>query len=431
MPPSRTETATAELLPSANTPAQPVPGRQDPSVHPSSESVSLGIEAILEYADAHAPVLLSARAQAELAQAQERGAELVLKENPELELSAGLQQAGSDSAPVFELTLSQRFEFAGESRLRLETALAAQRNANAQLQVERWSLRSELYSLYVELLLSREQVQLRRRFADFYISLQQILSKQAEAGELDPIALLAAETEFTLAQEALLLAQQQETRLHQQLVSVAGYTGDPNDWRIEGTLPSIQDLPELATLRALMRENHPAFQGAASAVELSQSQLALQEREAWPEPSLSLSYSRENGLANERDANTVQLGLSLPLPFWQLNQEARALAETQLSLAQRQQVKTVQQLVASLELAYLELEAAHQRLSLFKDSIFPSIDEQLALLQRAYQLGELDLYEASRSRETLLQASERYLQALGDYHRAANTLNTLGMTPPD
>lgn len=382
---------------------------------------SATLDELLVFADANAPAILTARARVGLAEAEIAGAQIALPANPQLSFGAGSRSAGGATGFEFEAAVQQRLEVAGEPGLRLEAARDQRRLREAAVQEVRWSVHVEVHRLFAAALMVRERLAQAERFVAFARSMRQVAARQVEAGESSPLVLLVTDADLARTREAVIEASQARGALEARLAAVAGWPagGLP---RLEGSLPPVRPAPPLAALLGLMAERHPSLRVREVAVEAGRSRLALEEREAWPEPAVGLSYAREAGPGPGAAANVWLLNLAAALPLWRMNQEGRARARAGLAVADRERRATAVRLRGELVQAALALDAAVERVALYETAVVPRLEENLTLLQRAYELGEVDVHQVSQTRERLLTATGQYIDARVTYYEAAATL---------
>ena len=402
--------------------AQPFIPSGEP-VDPSTTS-TLTLEQLLVYADSHAPAIQTARARVGLAEAGVIGADIVFPANPQLSFGAGGRTIENTTGFEFEVSVQQQLEIAGEPGLRLEAAEDQQRLSEAAVNEVRWSVHVEVHRLFVDILLVRERLAQAERFVAFAQSMRDIASRQVEAGESSPLILLVADADLAQTREAVIEAQQAGESLEARLAAVIGWAGDtlPD---VQGTLPDVRPAPDTDSLLVLMAEHHPSLRTSELAVVAGQSRLALVDREAWPDPTIGFSYGREPAPGPEADADIWLFNLTFPLPLWRTNQGGRAHAEAGLVVADRERDATATRLRAELLQAAIALDAAVERVALYETGVVPQLEENLVLLQRAYELGEVDVHQVSQTRERLLTATGRYIDARITYHETAAALEGL------
>ena len=116
--------------------------------------------------------------------------------------------------------------------------------------------------------------------------------------------------------------------------------------------------------------------------------------------------------------NLLGIRLSLPLPLFDRNhagiQDARArrhITEGRLTAAARDVEREV-------ETAYTSYLNAEKAMSLYKTAIIPQLEENLALTQEAYRLGEVGILAVIQEQKKFFEVSDGYLTALHDRQTA-------------
>ena len=401
---------------------QPYIPSGDP-VDPSTTS-TLTLEQLLVYADSHSPALQTARASVGLAEAGVIGADIVFPANPQLSFGAGGRTIAGTAGFEFEVAVQQQLEIAGEPGLRLDAAEDQQRLSEAAVNEVRWSVHVEVHRLFVDILLVRERLAQAERFVAFAQSMRDIAARQVEAGESSPLILLVADADLAQTREAVIEAQQAGDSLTARLAAVVGWP-EATLPDVHGTLPDVRQAPDADSLLAMMAEHHPSLRTRELAVVAGQSRLALEDREAWPEPTVGFSYGREAAPGPEAEADVWLFNLSFPIPLWRTNQEGRARAEAELVVADREREATATRLRSELLQASIALNAAVERVALYETGVVPQLEANLSLLQRAYELGEVDVHQVSQTRERLLTATGQYIDARITYYETAATLEGL------
>ena len=123
------------------------------------------------------------------------------------------------------------------------------------------------------------------------------------------------------------------------------------------------------------------------------------------------------------DDNHVVLGtLSMPIPMWQTNQGARAEAEADKAIAEAELVAVRQILDGRLAEARAEVVTAVERVKSFGTEVLPRLDENLKLLKRSYELGEIDLITLSAGKERFLRIQAEALAIRNEYFQALTEL---------
>jgi cobalt-zinc-cadmium efflux system outer membrane protein len=116
---------------------------------------------------------------------------------------------------------------------------------------------------------------------------------------------------------------------------------------------------------------------------------------------------------------------TLPLPFWKRNQAARAQTRAELTVAEQELEATRYTLALSTRRAVDSVNTAAERVRTYSVEVVPRFVENLNLLQRAFELGEVDILEVFVARENFLRIQNEALEAYRAYFDAVYTLETM------
>lgn len=412
----------------AVTPPQPldeiVQFRPAPDIDaPAVDSAELTLDQLLTFADAHAPAVLAARAQTRVADAELVGAQIRVSENPEVTVAGGGRSVGGRTGFEFEVAVEQRLEVFREPTFRLAEAEAQRALAEAVVDEVRWAVHVEVHRLFVDLLVIEERRQQAAGFVEFAESLLLIAERQVEAGEAAPLILLVARADVEQAREAQISANETDAALRSRLAAVAGWPGAIPE--LVGTVPEVVRAPGLDGLTERMLVRHPTLRRHDAAIAAARANLALQDREARPEPLVGLSYGREAAPGPEPEANVWMFSVGVPLPIWRTNRAGRARAEAELDAAGIDLSAAERTLRGELEQAVIALDAAADRVALYESGVVPNLEANLELLRRAYELGEVDIHVLSQTRERLLEATAAFVDARIVYFESVAVLEGL------
>lgn len=413
--PARAEFAPAEIR---------APDVPTGDVDVRADEASLSLDELLAFADQNAPAIQRANAASDIVRAQYIDAGVRTPQNPELGVALGGRTVAGGSGYNFELSLEQQLELARQWQFRRELGDALLVSSVAETNEIRWAIHVEVHRLVVDLLLAREQLLQAERFVAFSRQMLTIATQQVDAGELSPLIVLVAEADVAQATEAVAVARELEESLQNQLASTIGYTHAELP-RIDAVLPPVRPAPSPDTLLQTMAEHHPTLRTRELAVEAAYQRVALEEREAAIDPTIGVRYEHESPLAVEGASHVWMATLSVPLPTRRANLSARATAAAELNAADVERSATVDRIRSDLMQAAAALNAAAERVLIYETGVMPQLAENLALLQRAYELGEIDLHEVSQTRERLLNATAQYLDARIRYFETAAILEGL------
>lgn len=404
------------------------PGEGSPaSVEIPHAPVSIGgepvsLERLLRHAERRAPALAVAAAEVELADEEHGAAQPLLPRNPTLLAGAGprLGDNGATDANVL-INFLVPLEIAGERPLRFELARAARTTRERRLDRARWRIHQDIHAGYRRALAERRNAELAQRLAEFSARLADVATRRVAAGDASPLTQRLAEADAAQARQQAIAALQAYREACLTLAEVAGWTAErPPEPR--GELQSPRRAPPLAALLERARENSPALAQLEAAVTEAEARQELADREAWPEPSIGARYVFEGAPGGGTPEHVVMGLVQLPFPFSQLNQAARARTAAGVDVAAARRDALARMLSVRLERRRSAVDAAAERVDAFGEDILPRFEENLAMLQRAFELGEIDVLRLSVAVERFLEVQQQALGAYTDYFAAVAAL---------
>lgn len=377
---------------------------------------------LLDFAQAHAPELQQARERVGLGDAAIKGADRFLQFNPELEgeLGVGLENGGLAKV---EITLKQRLEVAGERGLRIEAAKRRKQALLADLAQARWQVHQQVHRLYRQGLVDQEQVEIEREVVDFTRELYTVAQQRFEAGEEPQISVVVARAEVAKAQQRLLQAGVGYMRTLRSLGATVGWDEDAPP-RPTGEPQAARPVPSNEKLVERAYDHDPQLAALRARLEQAQAELALEEREVWPNLLIGVGYERED-MGSTAVEDKLRLVVGVPLPLWNRNQGEIAATKTRTDIL-RQAIDNRKTVLQSLVRKQAEsVEAAYRQAQIYQKEVLPALETQLDLLQEGFKLGELSLLDVMNARDRLLDVQRQYLVALSQYYTAVSELEAL------
>ena len=375
---------------------------------------------ILVYADRHAPRLSVARQRLGLGDAAREAAGAALPANPELTVAAGPRFGPAGTALDVRAGLSQRLEIAGERGLRIAAAERSKERYRAELDEARWEIHRDVHSAFHRALVARERHDAQNRLVVFEERLVDIARGRVKAGEVGPLVIRLAEGELAQARVAAIAAEQDYVAARLELGATAGWP-PAHPPEPAGELDAPRDPPSLETLVAQAWRHQPRLRSLETARAEAEARAEAASRDGWPEPTIGVEVAREGAPAGMSE--TIVVGtLTVPLPFAHTNQGAIAETRATLAVVEAEQRAFGSQLDAAVARHRGAVVAAARRVRAYGGQILPSFEESLRLIQRAYELGEIDILQVSVAREQFLRMQADALDAYADYFGAVADL---------
>ncbi len=372
----------------------------------------------------------------------ENAATLAVSNSPALHASyASLERAGAMLAlgrtpPNPDVAAQLRFPSSGtetqlelsatESITRLLSLVPKFRVADAELRAVRRevvantvTLASRARAAYFDLAGAEQRLSLRRTIADAASASVALARSLREAGNLTELA-FAREAVFD--EEARLSVREADAEAasaREHVNEVLGLCGEET----AGQTQPLPDAPvELAALTDLEKESVAAslaLDALRFRIEAAGQKIGVARLESFlPNLGIGVSAKREHewGVG-------PQLSLSVPLFDW--GQGPRAAAWADLRALQSEYAATAIAIRSVARAARERLRVAHERVFRMKTVVLPLrehlVDE--SLLQ--YNAMNLDAFQLLVVRREQIEAEERYIQALRDYHLAMNEVEEL------
>jgi outer membrane protein TolC len=176
--------------------------------------------------------------------------------------------------------------------------------------------------------------------------------------------------------------------------------------------------PQLALVRTRVRE--------------AEARRALSDTERAPVPELGGGYVREGSTPVAGPvSHSAILTFAMPVPLWSHNQGRRADARASEAVAHATAAAEAQRLRADVARLHARVASDAQRLDLYTGGLLPKFDEQLAQLERALALGELDLFALTTLRARVLAAQHALVEVRAAYAASLSELErTVGFELP-
>lgn len=392
----------------------------EPPADPRAGSdVSLG--GLLVYADQHSPVLAVARSTRSRAQAAHAAASLRIASNPELAVAVGPRFGNAGTDLNLEVTLMQEFQVAGEREQRLQVAERLRELTDAEIEQLRWAVHCDIHAAFHRSLVDLQRAQLAGRVVAFQRHVLDVVERQISAGETAPLALRLAQAEVAEASQVSVAAEQSWLVSRLRLAQLSGWPAATPP-RPGGAVDAPRDPPPLEHLNSVARQRLPSLRAQHARVREAAARAELAERESAPRPSVGVQYRREGGAAVDDSYDSLLGVVSVPIPVFQRNQADRARARAELTVT-RAGVDAAERLLdVQIAEARSEVVAAAARTRAYGSEILPRFEENLTLLRRSFELGEIDILALSTGRERFLRIQSDALAAYQDYFVALSGL---------
>ena len=380
--------------------------------------------------------LLAAKSSVDAATAQL----IVVKEfpNPYLTLSSakigernagtimgnGIWQRNYDSIAA----VSQLIEIGGKRHDRQLAARAGVLSAKARFYDAKRILDQGVTKAYLAALLAGENARNLSQSAGYMRQEAAIAEQQHAAGDLSEADMKTIEIN---SEQFDLQARQAVATALQARISVEillGVTKPQGEWAPGDSLENLSAASETTSASELLaNDQRPDVVAAESDLRAAEANLKLQKAGRIPDPTFSVGVEHEPP-GGGPDENTFNIGVSFPLPIWNLNggniKAARAAVEqSRIALEQLRA-----QAAADYATARSEYAEASARCQMYRDQTVPKSAKVRETIEFKYQKGAatlIDLLNAEQTDNTVRLALD---QAMNDTAAAAADLKAASAT---
>lgn len=343
--------------------------------------------------------------------------------NPVLELEGATGAlTGSSNENSMELAISQEVLLGGKRAKRLE---AAERDVEAV----RWWLADrerltalEVKTAYADLLLAQQRVDLAKQAAELGSRLLTLTQERFAAGDIPELEVNLARVEAARSDSERMAAEREIVPVRSRLSTLMGL--DPGTEAAVVAPPDEQPVTALvAGLATKAREHRPDLKALTAEQARGEVEVSLARSEGVPNLTVGLFVAHERstdaiGTDEEKTRDTiVGVRLSLPLPLFDRNQAGIREAGARRGGTEVRLIAARTALEREVAAEYARMAAAEEVLRLYAKDILPRLKENLALVQEAYGLGEIDIL-------AVIEEQKKYVAVHGSYLAAVHARQT-------
>jgi cobalt-zinc-cadmium efflux system outer membrane protein len=323
--------------------------------------------------------------------------------------------------------LIQKLETGGKRKLRVKAAEKEKKIIELDLQTTIADITAKVKKSFFNVLTVQDELKFAKETLEIANSLMFISNERYETGDIAKIEVLKAEIELSNSKMRVQKAERKYLSSVKMLQTVMGVP----DIVLNNLSPiSTANTPSLNLdkLNELVLNNHPALKARKKVVDLSLIKISEAKRMAIPDINATIGYKR----LSATDINTIQAGITFPLPIFNRNQgkitEARAF-----SFKAKDDVEIVRnQLLLQLSNAFFLYTSTREQVRFFVDTILPQAEESLKIAKQGYKYGEFNYLEVLDAQRTLANTSISYLKVLNELYSSITEIEKLvGVTISD
>lgn len=304
-----------------------------------------------------------------------------------------------DSFSETYLNVSQRFEWPGLRRARVEAAEELADAAYADLQADSLQHLFELTEAYTEAVAATQRFAVLESVTEIFRRADRANELMLAEGEASGYQMRRLRIERARYENQLALAELDGADARRRLALLIQPEGDASQVYPADPLREIPTDLALETALQHARGQRAELESAGADVEAAQARLDLARRERLPEPTFTA------GLKRQSDGFTgFIVGTSLPIPLFDRNTGTIQAREERLEAARARLLLVEARVVRDVRRAYETYASLSDRVELISRGLLGEADELLHAARVGYAEGELSLVE-------LLDAAEAYRDA--------------------
>ncbi|MEO6196305.1 MAG: TolC family protein [Thermoanaerobaculia bacterium] len=385
-----------------------------------SQRIPLSLPDALGLARERAAAVVAATGRVEEARARLLPAARRFRENPVVELTGGRRQAGETYTDL-EVAVSQGFEPAARRRARAAGAGAALEVAEAELADVRRVYLGEVSAAFQRTLAAQERLRLGAQAEKLAGGLLATAERRYQMGETTALELNRVRIAAARVRAERSAAEGERLAAGGGLRALLGM-GPGEALAVAGSpreLPAFQLEPLLDRIA-----ERPDLQALAAAVRQAEAEVRMGETLARPDFGLRTGYQREEG------ADVVSAGVAVSLPVFQRGQEEQSAGRARAAALRGQLEAARRSAAAEVRAAFEAYQSRVQAIEELERTALPAVDDNEALAQRSFEVGEINLGELLVIRQEILETRRSHLNLLLEARLAAAELETRAGVKP-
>ena len=326
--------------------------------------------------------------------------------NPELSYLREGHEAGTRTTTV---QINQSIELGHKRRARVAVAQEEAGLARIEAQARRQAIRADVIAAYHDVLIAGHRLALAQALQELAARTVDVAGKRVAAGKISPIdetrarlAAVDATTAYTQATAALAIARTK-------LGALIG----------RSTVALVDDsdrLPDADALAALpsRADASVAVRRARGRLAASQAQADVERAARVPDVTVSVGTKRDDQVGRRQ----AVVGLSLPLPLFNRNDDALRAALRRTDEAGDELAATQVETAAALTAARTRYEAARNEVLLLRRDVLPNAQTAYEQTLKGFEYGKFSFLDVLDAQRTWFQAQTRQWDSLEGAWRA-------------
>ena len=343
---------------------------------------------------------------------------------PDPVVSAGVQNDGFDGLQIgkmetsyWSFTAAQTFPWYGKRGLRARAQSLGAKQAEADLERARLSVRAEVERAYLDLLLARDELKILVRLEVLWMQAEELSRSRYESGDGAQSDILRAQLERSRLRQRRWAQEAEQSR---RLAALNRAVGREFDRPVETglSLGDVTDpaMPDSASAESDAEARSPELRRAKLAVEQSVALVSLARKDYFPDLTVSGGVMPRGGAFEPM----WQAGVSVPLPLWAGGKQSRAVSENRLrGRAAESGAETIRRLVRQrLYDRRVMLAALLETNRLYRSEVLIQSEATVSSVMAQFQVGRVPF-------ASVLEALNGHLSDLVGYYESVAAIQRI------
>ncbi len=386
----------------------------------SAVTVTLTLEQAIAAALENSPMLAASSERAFASEASYSQARAL--PNPELSIEAdNIYGDNNDDFENAELTygISQLVELPTKRDNRIKIAEAEKFKARLSYDVKKLDLIQQVTIAYVDLVAVLQEINILEEEYHLASEVLESVSAKVEAGKEPLIQKNKAEIERTNGNIALERARRNLNAKKQALSALIG--AGVTDFTVTIDNPPIHTEPEPLENYTSRLLQTPDIKSLDTDVLKAQSGLSFEKSAALPDPTFNLGVRQFRA----DDSQAFVVGVSLPIPVFNINRAGVERATHDLSAAQSDHRSSQIALETALVEIYGNFSSAYNETTALENTVLPGAEEAFHFAREGYKAGKFGYLDVLDAQRTLFATRKQLNQSVLDYRRQRAALERI------
>ncbi|HYL98569.1 MAG TPA: TolC family protein [Blastocatellia bacterium] len=330
-----------------------------------------------------------------------------------------IQKGDPSSARMLNFT--QEVPFPGKRSLKGKMATMAAESERWAYEQARLDLVAQVKDSYFDYYYFTKAVDVITKNKELVEKFEKIAEAQYAVGKGIQQDVLKAQVEVSKLIDQLTTLEQRKETAKARLNSLLYRDPDSPLREPEDIKPT--DFPyTLGDLKEMALANYPTIKMERRKIDGAQYGVQLAQKEFYPDFSVAFTYFNRPGLP---DMYGVNVGVKIPLYFWQKQRPALAEAVTNQEAEQRRLESITTLLFFTIKDKYLSETTAERLVKLYGTTIVPQSSLSLESAIAGYEVGKVDFLTLLDSLVTLRGYELSYYEQLSNAEKAVSALEAL------